>query len=54
MSAMADLVSGKGCKDDRILYDLQDAGLIKRTGGHAEPRYDLYAKYFKDHLADGA
>jgi DNA-binding CsgD family transcriptional regulator len=39
------------CADEGVFFRLRGAGLIKREGGTVLPRCQLYADYFREHLA---
>ncbi|MBI4663007.1 MAG: AAA-like domain-containing protein [Verrucomicrobia bacterium] len=40
------------CPDERILFRLQGAGLVRAEGNKILPRCELYARFFEEHLHD--
>jgi hypothetical protein len=48
--ALLSIISGKGCRDEKVAYRLQAAGLVARTESGVVPRCRLYADYFRKRL----
>jgi hypothetical protein len=51
LDALKAVIHGNRCDDERAAHSLQGAGLIRRAGRQFLPRCQLYADYFRTHLA---
>jgi hypothetical protein len=50
--AMHDILQGRGCRDPRLIYRLESAGLISTDAGqHPRPSCKLYGDFLKERLA---
>lgn len=49
-SALKQIALGRGCADQRIVYRLESAGLVRSEARKTVPRCSLYAEYFGDRL----
>jgi hypothetical protein len=49
-AGLLEVIRDKRCRDERVFYRLQGAGLVRREEGKEVPRCQLYADYFREHL----
>ena len=50
IKGMCSAMKQNTCDDEAIFFRLRGAGLVKRAGMKVEPRCQLYAKFFDEHL----
>jgi hypothetical protein len=47
---MRRIIANRGCRDERMFYQLNGAGLVRRKGEHVRPSRQLYADFLRSRL----